>query len=373
MAITQDQKFTNNATTTVPATISNVATSITVATGTGALFPTLAGAEFALCTIVNSISSDPGFGQLEIVRVTARSGDVFTITRAQDGTTAKSFPAGCVFELRPTAGGFNEIYSKMIAGDALQAPLASPVFTGNPTAPTPSPGDNDTSLATTAFVTTAITAASGRLIGIQTFNASGTYTPTAGMVTCVAELVGGGGGGGGCPTTGASQASSGAGGGAGGYGKILLTAAQVGASKAITIGAAGTGVLGNTGNTGGNTIIDTIATAGGGVGGGINGPVAVSQVQGAQGGGISVSVGTVIMGMNGSPGGSSALPNTSGFSIGNGGSSPLGAGGLGSPGATGGAASGAGAGGGGTVLGASQSALAGGSGSVGQVIIWEYA
>jgi alpha-tubulin suppressor-like RCC1 family protein len=32
------------------------------------------------------------------------------------------------------------------------APLASPVFTGNPQAPTPADGDNDTSIATTAFV-----------------------------------------------------------------------------------------------------------------------------------------------------------------------------------------------------------------------------
>lgn len=32
------------------------------------------------------------------------------------------------------------------------APLASPEFTGNPRAPTPLPGDNDTSIATTAFV-----------------------------------------------------------------------------------------------------------------------------------------------------------------------------------------------------------------------------
>jgi hypothetical protein len=38
-----------------------------------------------------------------------------------------------------------------------KAPLASPVFTGNPTAPTPTVGDNDTSLATTAFVQTALT------------------------------------------------------------------------------------------------------------------------------------------------------------------------------------------------------------------------
>lgn len=42
---------------------------------------------------------------------------------------------------------------------ALKAPLASPTFTGNPTAPTPSPGDNDTSIATTAFVNTALSAA----------------------------------------------------------------------------------------------------------------------------------------------------------------------------------------------------------------------
>jgi hypothetical protein len=38
----------------------------------------------------------------------------------------------------------------------LKAPIDSPAFTGTPTAPTPTPGDNDTSLATTAFVTTAI-------------------------------------------------------------------------------------------------------------------------------------------------------------------------------------------------------------------------
>jgi len=37
------------------------------------------------------------------------------------------------------------------------AALASPAFTGNPTAPTASPGDNDTTIATTAFVTAADT------------------------------------------------------------------------------------------------------------------------------------------------------------------------------------------------------------------------
>lgn len=46
---------------------------------------------------------------------------------------------------------------------ALKAALASPAFTGNPTAPTPSVGDNDTSIATTAFVATAVAAGSGKL------------------------------------------------------------------------------------------------------------------------------------------------------------------------------------------------------------------
>lgn len=38
------------------------------------------------------------------------------------------------------------------------APNDSPAFTGTPTAPTQAPGDNDTSLATTAFVNAAVTA-----------------------------------------------------------------------------------------------------------------------------------------------------------------------------------------------------------------------
>jgi hypothetical protein len=39
---------------------------------------------------------------------------------------------------------------------AAKAPLASPTFTGDPKAPTPTAGDNDTSIATTAFVAAAL-------------------------------------------------------------------------------------------------------------------------------------------------------------------------------------------------------------------------
>ena len=44
------------------------------------------------------------------------------------------------------------------------ARAADPVFTGNPTAPTPLPGDNDTSIATTAFVTAALAAGASVLV-----------------------------------------------------------------------------------------------------------------------------------------------------------------------------------------------------------------
>jgi SPRY domain len=57
------------------------------------------------------------------------------------------------------------IYGRQDAGwtncSAQFAPLVSPIFTGNPTAPTPIAGDNDTSIATTAFVSNAITALIG--------------------------------------------------------------------------------------------------------------------------------------------------------------------------------------------------------------------
>lgn len=46
--------------------------------------------------------------------------------------------------------------------DALKANAASPTLTGNPTAPTATVGDNDTSIASTAFVAAAVTASAAQ-------------------------------------------------------------------------------------------------------------------------------------------------------------------------------------------------------------------
>ena len=91
--------FTNNATTTLASSITNVATSLTVASGKGALFPIITGSDYTMCTLQNTAGTTT-----EIVKVTARSGDVFTIVRAQEGTTASAFSSGDKFELRVTAG-----------------------------------------------------------------------------------------------------------------------------------------------------------------------------------------------------------------------------------------------------------------------------
>lgn len=63
---------------------------------------------------------------------------------------------------------------------ASYAPLASPALTGNPTAPTPASGDNDTSIATTAFVVAALNRAQAIANGtdFDTITTEGTYYNT---------------------------------------------------------------------------------------------------------------------------------------------------------------------------------------------------
>lgn len=84
--------FANNAISALASGISNVATSVTLTTGSGALFPSpSAGQQFALTF------TDAATGLLnEIVYCTARTGDVLTIVRAQESTSALNWSAGDV-------------------------------------------------------------------------------------------------------------------------------------------------------------------------------------------------------------------------------------------------------------------------------------
>lgn len=95
--------YKNNATATLSSSITNSATSLTVTSGQGALFPAaITGGDYFYATLVSST------GTIEIVKVTNRTSDTFTIVRAQDGTTASAFASGSKAELRIVAAGMNE-------------------------------------------------------------------------------------------------------------------------------------------------------------------------------------------------------------------------------------------------------------------------
>lgn len=117
---------------------------------------------------------------------------------------------------------------------------------------------------TPAGVAAAIAAGgSAAHVNIQTFTASGTYTPTAGLDHAVVICTGGGG------ASGAATSNPGIGGPGSGAATAIeeYSAATIGASQTVTIGAGGTAVSNASGNNGGDTTFGALMTAGGGVGG----------------------------------------------------------------------------------------------------------
>ncbi|HEN3657818.1 TPA: hypothetical protein U5E24_001562 [Yersinia enterocolitica] len=91
----------NNASTVLAAGISSTATTLTVNTGTGSLFPSpVSGTSFFKLTLI-----DAATGTLtEIVHVTARTGDTMTIVRAQEGTVSRLWSANDIAANMMTAG-----------------------------------------------------------------------------------------------------------------------------------------------------------------------------------------------------------------------------------------------------------------------------
>jgi hypothetical protein len=93
-------KLSNNAFGTLASGINSSATSITLTTGQGARFPTLGAGDYFYATLVDTSNN------LEIVKCTARSTDVLTVTRAQENTTARAYSTGDRIEIRLTAQTF---------------------------------------------------------------------------------------------------------------------------------------------------------------------------------------------------------------------------------------------------------------------------
>jgi hypothetical protein len=95
--------FSNNAATALAAGVGDSATSISVVDGS--VFPTLSGSDYFYLTL--EVESNPD--EKEIVKCTARSGNTLTISRAQDGTSARSFSTADKAQLRLTAAGLNDV------------------------------------------------------------------------------------------------------------------------------------------------------------------------------------------------------------------------------------------------------------------------
>lgn len=213
----------------------------------------------------------------------------------------------------------------------------------------------------------------GRLINVQVFTSSGTYTPTAGTNSIIARAVGGGGGSGGTPATSSVQNSLSQNGASGAYAEARFTTGFTG-GLAVTIGAAGAaGAAAGNGGTGGTTSLASLIVCPGGTQGSAGGltanpvvtasaaPTAAPTISGA------AEIIASLPGAGGSPG---FTVNVASSQIvgGNGGSNPLGNGGVtGSPGL------GKGAGAGGVTAGISSAALAGQAGTTGAVIVYEFA
>ncbi len=114
-------KFANNAVSRLVSSITAAATTIPLQTGDGAKFPSLDAGDWFPVTVIR------GDGTLEIMRCTARSGDNLTVTRAQEGTTAKTFSAGDRAELRLTAGSLSTYTAELKD----QVDSFIPDYTGN--------------------------------------------------------------------------------------------------------------------------------------------------------------------------------------------------------------------------------------------------
>jgi flagellar capping protein FliD len=93
------QLYANNAYSTLASGINNSVTTLALATGEGARFPSPTGSDYFLATLTQAGTET----SWEIVKVTARSTDTLTIVRAQEGTAAASWATGDKVQLRLTA------------------------------------------------------------------------------------------------------------------------------------------------------------------------------------------------------------------------------------------------------------------------------
>lgn len=104
----------NNAVSRLASSLSAVATTLSVTPGEGAKYPSPAGGNWFPVTVLKAS------GVYEIMRCTARAGDVLTVSRSQEGTPAAAFDAGDRVELRITKAAFDELMQQSSFSDFIK-------------------------------------------------------------------------------------------------------------------------------------------------------------------------------------------------------------------------------------------------------------
>jgi hypothetical protein len=118
--------YANNAVTTFASAVGAGDTSITVVSA--AAFPALSGGNTFQATFSDAATNTV----LEIVTVTAITGNTLTVIRAQEGTSATSYLVGDNCSQRTTALELSDFLSKTFGG-AVAAPLSATSLTSTTT------------------------------------------------------------------------------------------------------------------------------------------------------------------------------------------------------------------------------------------------
>jgi hypothetical protein len=355
----------------------------------GGINSTAIGATTASTGAFTTLTSTGGAFNGTVGATTPSTGAFTTVTAttpvgvASGGTGRSTLLAHGVLVGEGTAG-----INQLAVGNTGQMLLGSsgadpgfgnnPIITGGTINSTPVGATTpSTGAFTTLSATGAVTGIPGRLLAVQRFTASGTYTPTAGTNTAIIEGCGGGGGGGGAAATTAAQIAPAGPGAAGSWGRAQISAPT---TQTVTIGGAGGGGAAgaNAGSAGTQTSIGTYLVCPGGGGGPAGAAVAFANNQTFTGpgtpGAAATSSGTLLYGAAGAAGqGSFNSYNAAGGAVSVGGSGPYGAGGFSVGGSASAAGTGFGAGGNGPFNSASVSATAGGNGTAGFLLVYEYA
>lgn len=262
----------NNASTVLASSINASATTLTVNTGSGSFFPSpVSGTSFFKLTLI-----DAATGQLtEIVHVTARSGDVMTVERGQEGTVARAWSANDIAANMMTAGTLSYIFGNFQPLDATLKALAA--LTGSADKLAYFNGPDTAALTALTSVGRSVIGQTSipnllSYLGISSrslvITSSQTVTSIPAWVTSIrvsACAGGGGGGSGGSNNTGQSSLVGGGGGGGGGAGQSILRKTYTitaGQPLSVTIGSGGAG--------------GTAVTTGGGVNGGAGGATSIT-------------------------------------------------------------------------------------------------